>query len=678
MRIHNIYITLSASLLAFTGCSNETDIVNSNAGKHAIELSVGADAPQTRAVVTDGTDKTLIGFDEPTDIWMVMQSDYKALNGDNENPSDIDFKGEQATTNCVTMGTAIVPVAPATENSVSFTAENKRYWDDAHARSSRLSIWAVTVPNVTGNASKWIGKTTKSWTTATEDKTIAWEIPATQTTASVKEKDLCFSNNIVDYSSAAGSDKRLKYGVSPSPAFEAGKLIFYHALSKITIILKEGEGFNTSSTSDFNLNNITLKGFKLSGTFDVAQGEFTSTGSAHDITSMSQVEKTASQMTLEALVMPGTDLNGSLADAVSFSLDRNAFKVSAATLKEKLIAGGASSFTKFEAGNNYVFTFTINKTDIEVTATIADWNTVTGQNYAPKINITEVYGQEKTEANNFGKDFTFYRSLNQADNYSKGSDVTYNEGDKSYSFETPLYWPDHETHYFFRGVWPKVAAGTPEAKVSARAIQVTNVPYSADTYPSSLMLGYPRKADGSSDETCKVHTTKQGICATEGEIRMNFQYVMSQVEVNLKTVEGASKVVFDANTKVEIIGGYTDGAILLSNGSASFDGKTPANYTMTREGSNIKYHDAIIPQSLGTGATGLKFRITVTDTDGKQDKYETVLGIADIDMGGGSKISSWKPGKRYVYTLTITKTGIKVVATIKDWEEATGSTDIWF
>lgn len=675
MRIHNIYITLSASLLAFTGCSNETDIVNSNAGKHAIELSVGADAPQTRAVITDGTDKTLNAFNSATDIWMVMQSDYVALSGDNENPSDIDFKGSQTTTNCITMGTTGDKTSAGNENVVNFTTENTRYWDDAHARSSRLSIWAVTVPNVTGNASKWIGKTTKSWTTATEVKTIAWEIPAAQTTASVKEKDLCFSNNIVDYSSAAGSDKRLKYGVSPSPAFEAGKLIFYHALSKITIILKEGKGFNTSSTSDFNLNNITLNGFKLSGTFDVAQGEFSSTGEVTPITSMSQVEKTASQMTLEALVMPGTDLNSSLADAVSFSLDRNAFKVSAATLKDKLPAG----FNKFEAGNNYVFTFTINKTDIEVTATIADWNTVTGQNYAPKINITEVYGQEKTEANNFGKDFTFYRSLNQSSDYVKGSDVTYNEEDKTYSFITPLYWPDHETHYFFRGVWPKVAAGTPEAKVSASAIQVTNVPYSAETYPSILMLGYPRKADGSSDETCKVHTTTQGICATEGEIRMNFQYVMSQVEVNLATVEGASKVIFDEHTQVEIIGGYTAGAILFSNGSASFDGKTPANYTMNREGtSNIKYHDAIIPQSLGEGLTGLKFRITVTDIDGKQDKYETVLGIADIDMGGGSKISSWEPGKRYVYTLTITKTGIKVVATIKDWEEATGSTDIWF
>lgn len=671
MRIHYKYITLSASLLALTGCSNETDIVDSNAGKHAIELSVGADAPQTRAVITDGTGKTLNAFDKPTDIWMVMQSDYVALSGNNANPSDIDFKGSQTITNCITMGTTGDKTSAGNENVVNFTGDNIRYWDDAHARSSRLSIWAIAVPNVTGDASKWGSKTAGTWTTTLDnDKTIAWSVPAAQTEESVKNRDLCFSNNIVKVSET--EDKRLKYGSDFK--FEAGKLIFYHALTKITIKFVEGEGFNTSSTSDFNLDNITLNGFKLSGTFDVAKGEFSSIGEVTPITSMSQVEKTASDMTLEALVMPGTDLNATLADAVSFSLDGSGFEVSNATLKEKLPDG----FEKFEAGNNYVFTFTINKTDIEVTATIAEWNTVTGKNYAPMINITKVYGQEKTEENNFGKDFTFYRSLNQSSDYAKGSDVTYNEGDKTYSFVTPLYWPDHSTHYFFRGVWPKVGDDTPEAKVSASAIQVTNNAYSANTYPSSLMLGYPRKDDGSYDETCKVHTTTQGICATEGEIRMNFQYVMSQVEVNLATVEGASKVIFDEHTQVEIIGGYTAGDILLSNGSASFDGKTPADYTMNREGtSNIKYHDAIIPQSLGTGDTGLKFRITVTDTDGKQDKYETVLGIADIDMGGGSKISSWEPGKRYVYTLTITKTGIKVVATIKDWETATGSTNIW-
>lgn len=668
MRIHyNKYITLFASLLTLAGCSDEADNAVSIADKHPIALTVGADAPVSRAVVTDGTGKTLNAFNDATDIWMVMQSDYEALAD-----ADLNFKGSQTTTNCVTMGTTGAKTASNNENVVNFTAANTRYWDDAHARSSALSIWAVAVPNVTGTASKWGSKEAGAWNTTAETKTLDWSISAAQSSESVKNQDLCFSNNITKTSETR--DERMKYGTTTQYKFDQGKLIFYHALTKITVVLKEGEGFNTTATSDFTLDNITLNGFKVNGTFDVAQGEFTSTGDVTAITSMSQVKKTAAYMTLEALVVPGTDLNGTLANAIAFSVDKSAFEVSAATLKEKLPA----DFDKFEAGKNYVFTFTVNKTDIELTATIAGWDTVTGQNYAPKINIIEVYGQEKTETNNFGKGFTFYRSLTQADGYAKGSDVNYNSGDQSYSFVDQLYWPDHETHYFFRGIWPKVANdGTPEAKVSASAVAVENVSYSGGSYPSDLMLGYPRKSDGSSDETCKVHTTTQGICATEGEIRMNFQYVMSQVEVNLTTSEGAdakNKVVFDSNTKVEIIGGYKEGAIMLENGVASFAGKSKADYTMNRAGSDILYHDAIIPQTLGD----MKFRITVTDPDDNHsDSYETVLGIADIVMSDGSKISSWEPGKKYIYTLYITKTGIKVTATIKDWITATGGTSIW-
>ena len=71
----------------------------------------------------------------------------------------------------------------------------------------------------------------------------------------------------------------------------------------------------------------------------------------------------------------------------------------------------------------------------------------------------------------------------------------------------------------------------------------------------------------------------------------------------------------------------------------------------------------------------LKFRITVGD-----DAYETVLGIKDIPVtigGVQQKINAWEPGKKYVYTLTITKTGVTVTATIADWDTVTADTPIW-
>lgn len=664
---------MSASLLSLAGCSNETDIAMSDADKHPIMLSAGSEMSGTRAVITDGTDKTLNAFAEATDIWMVMQSEYKALSGDNSHPGELDYKGNKATTNCVTMGTTGNETATGSkENVVNFTTANKRYWDDAHARSSALSIWALAVPGVTGTKLA----TTGTWSATTGwcrpispvnpiDWTIDWTIPTEQTPATVKANDLCFSNNV--------GANAMKFNPTTS-AFESGKLIFYHALSKITIILKEGEGFDKSSSSDFTLDNITLKGFKVNGTFDVVEGEFSSTGAVTPITQMAQKQKTAADQTLEALVMPGTDLEGTLNDAISFSLDGNAFKVSAATLKQKLIDGGATSFTNFEAGKNYVFTFTINKTDIDVTATIAGWQDITAADEAPMINVQTCYGEEGT---NFGKGFSFLRSTSLASGYANEATVSY--AASKYTMSPLLYWPNHNIHYFFRGISPLISAdGTPTDKVTGTNIAVQNVAYSAGTYPSDLMLGYPR----TTTETCPHSNVvaTNGICATEGTIRMNFQYVMSRVQVILTTNEtdgATNKVKFDEHTVMEIVGGYKEGVILLQDGSSSFDGKTSADYTMHRKAaSDVNYEDAVIPQSLD----GLNFRITVTDTDGNQDKYETVLGIKEIEVTEGGttkKINEWLPGKHYTYTLYITKTGVKVTATIKDWITASGGTSIW-
>ena len=40
-------------------------------------------------------------------------------------------------------------------------------------------------------------------------------------------------------------------------------------------------------------------------------------------------------------------------------------------------------------------------------------------------------------------------------------------------------------------------------------------------------------------------------------------------------------------------------------------------------------------------------------------------------------ITAWEPGKRYIYNLHITKTGISVTATVTDWKTVDASEDIW-
>lgn len=692
MRIHYIYkIQLLALLSAFTACSSEDD-VRIEGAKTPIALSVGVEGPMSRAsVITDEvSDKTFSAFGSTTDIWMVMQSDYKALSGNNSALDEKDYKGNQNTKYCVTYGTT--GTADGTVNPVNISGNQIRYWDDAHARSSALSIWALAVPGKTGaiqSSGTW--STSTVWGSSNPKKTIDWTIATAQNATTIVDNDLCFSNNTADYTSASNTDRRMKYSEG---TFDKGKLVFYHALSKITIKMVEGDGFKTSSTEDFNLNKITLNGFKVKGTFDVVDGAFSSTDAVTPITSMYKKEQTAADMTLEALVMPGTNLStAALTDAVDFSIDGNAFKVSSATLVEKLKGGDASAEWNgiIEAGKNYIFTFRVSKTAVEVTATIKDWEVLSAKQDEPKINVSTAYGQDVSDPDKrtaFTKNFTFLRSTSINNSYTDQSEAIYDKG--AYFLTPDRYWPDHSTHYFFRGVWPVMEASedgtkTPTTKFyGSNSIVVENAPYAKDTYPSDLMIGYPR----TTTETCPHGNTvaTSGICATEGDIRMNFQYVMSQVEVKLETSDPSSSdhVTFDANTKVEIVDAYNEGYILLSNGSSSFEDKFKADpYTMHRvNGANDHFHDAVIPQTLLGDSQFIKFRITVTDpASSTQDSYETVFGVKDIEVEEGSnaaaKITAWEPGKRYVYTLYITKTGIKVTATIKDWIEAKGSTTIW-
>ena len=665
MRKKYLNIIMCTSLLTLAGCSKEADIAVPDSAKHPIELAVGVESPMTRAVVTDGDGKTLTAFNAATDIWMVMKSEYKALSD-----NDLNFKGDRPTQYCVTCGTTGDKINDDKENKVSISGDYIRYWDDAHARSSALSVWALAVPEVTGT-NVW-GKTAKNFNADSEDLTVSWEIPAAQDASSVKNKDLCFSNNIV------GETNTMRYSNQQSLKFDQGKLIFYHALSKITIKMVPGEGFKKDG-SDFKFDGtsasgsapVTMKGFNLNGTFNVADGEFASTSSNGDITSVG-IKSTSNTdgYVLEALVMPGTSLGNSTNTTFAFSLDGNAFEVSsetvAASLRTALSLAETANVT-LEAGINYILTFTINKTSIKLVATIGAWKDVEGTSYSPLINISDTYGHTGTE---FAKGFSFYMKEASVTNFAKGTDVEYNADAvapaRKYSLTTPLYWPNHNTHYNFRGVYPTVGdCGTPAGNVAATAVNVANAAYSSGTFPSDLMIGYPRiEGDAAADETCKPHS-KAGICATEGDIRMNFLYAMSQVEVKLISDPSAvgkaesSKVTLNDKATIEILGGYTEGNIALMTGLAT--GTTKTDWTMAG-GTALDRHDAIIPQSLN----GLQFRVKV---DGGNDTYDYYYAtICEIKVEG-QDITSWEPGKHYIYTLNITKTGIKITATLKDWIE---------
>ena len=408
-----------------------------------------------------------------------------------------------------------------------------------------------------------------------------------------------------------------------------------------------------------------------------------------------------------ALVFPGNSFADDV-NVVRIDADGNIYYITAKKMNAamKLAQGGSTTYLQ---GKHYIFNVIVKKTGVDVTATIKKWEEVEADNETPIINFSECYGHTGTPLTT---PFSLYRSTTIDGTYTGASDqavVSYDNVNKKYTMSPQLYWPDHQTHYFFRGIWPKVGDedghGPAADKIKDNCIEVENAPYSANKYPSDLMIGRPRvAAGGAPDETCKNPAHKRedgtypaGICATDskdsntGLIRMNFQYAMSQVIVKLTTSDGqANELTINKHTKVEIVGGYSEGKIHLGTGASDFTGITVTPYRMTNdngidnrveENDYANYRNTIIPQALTNASGDLKFRITISANGSATDAYETVLGIKEIMVKEGDApkkyITAWEPGKRYIYNLHITKTGISVTATVTDWKTVDASEDIW-
>ena len=239
-------------------------------------------------------------------------------------------------------------------------------------------------------------------------------------------------------------------------------------------------------------------------------------------------------------------------------------------------------------------------------------------------------------------------------------------------------------------MYPRTATtGTSQPLVQkdgdVQCIRVWNGAYSSDAsaFPSNLLIGAPEidpNTECGSPYHAEVDMAEHGICAREAAVNLNFRYMMAQVVVNLKTTDVDNAVNLGANTLVEIEGGYTKGYVGLHSRSIERrDGL--ALYPLHNAADDKQRHDAIVPQPLD----GLRFKISVMTADGSavDDVYTAEIKNIPVRVQGSgeaySAITEWKAGEKYVYTLLLTKTEIKVTATITDWTTLeSGDTGIWF
>ena len=678
-----------ASLLALMSCSDGNDIHTYTVGAedNAIALSIGVDnSPLTP---TPNLAKTRAG--ESDNYVALTQGTKMRLRVEGKWGSNSLIKFTDCSADAATDGNKYNTIT-------SYTP--MLYWDDfgtadpsnTTGKTEGLAIYGVavdgmtTAPNVNNTNSDNGTIESEQWGNHSSDNSnlLSWTTED-NSTSTVLERDLIVSNNLSN--STANDPGNLTFDEhkaiksnSSEDNLKQSRLIFKHVLSKVTFNLTPGDGFNGNfnatpivtlvSDNDENAYCIT------EGNINIKQGKAIAGTTDKDkkvVTLKKIADGDNGKITESAVIYPGSPIgresdNGIVA---KINADGNIYYVYAKEIRAAIISKLGSENTDYtcKASYNYVFNVKVNKTKITVTATLTDWNVIEAEEVEPKITARATVGDKGT---NMSNQYDFYRKTNYND-YSKVS-------------ENEMFWPDHQTHYHFRGIYPQLTnEGTQPYQIAkvgensdVQAIKVSNSAWNESAFPCNFMIGMPEiKEDAKmcgSDSHDPIDMIENGICAREEDITLNFRYMLSQVLVELTTTEGYDKVTLDANTKVEIIGGYKDGYVGLHSRNVEKYADSKESYTMTSvsDDSNVQKHDAIVPQSLD----GAKFRITVTNTDSSTDIYEVDINTIK-EKNTNTPITVWKAGEKYKYALKITKTDIHVVATITDWTEKDAESDIW-
>ena len=719
--IHYLYI---ASLAFLFACSSEERIQTTDHTNGPIELSAGiVESPSKATTRTEFTDSHQ-ALTKNTQLALQISGIWTG-----HTPSPV-----------VQTTTATVGAETSSGSKINpLTCIPVRYWDEygtadpdnaTTGRTEGLTIYGAAVDNKTTPTLAGVNgllDANADWTA------FQWTLPTDQTSSgnTPADKDLLISNNV-----KGGNTYKFANHTSPE------QLEFTHALSKITVNLTAGAGFASNNFENDPVVTLTSNNASTSNTeWAVIKGKINITNGAVDITSDGQGTRAVINMyrngsstshlaIMEALVMPGSQFTADNAIIARINADGNIYYVTAQKIRAEIT--DSEYFTK--AGKNYIINITVNKTSIDVTATVANWTDVTAAEEAPVINVAGSFGGG---SGSLSKDyFSFYRSTSLNTGYGSANGNYYSEerraklvstnwilgvGADAGWTETPLYWPNHNTHYQFRGVWPCTGTGTGEvayprvetathSATQYQVIKVSNVPYIENSFPSDLQIARPEidptnTTCSNSDHTA-VSLYNVGICATEGNINLNFRYMMSQVEVNLTSVTGDGEVSL-VDAKVELVNVHKTGDVKLGDreviptGTATTPTPVPAtdtfgdyilgNYSYDSGEKKAHYLSAIVPQELTYTAAqavgNVRFKITITNEDTTKDIY--YADIAPIKKTSSSSdyvakyVTSsnkwyWESGVHYVYNLKLSKTEVKVTATLANWTTVNATQDIWF
>lgn len=659
-----IYSLAVATTLLSTVSCDDNEIIDTpipDSQKEMISFSLSDGTSQTRAGFTGGE----------TRIIARMQSDEKDGTGVKYTKCVLKaYKDETGGTNDFS-------------NVEYMTTGETRYWDDAFGRKGQISVYAVAIPNstVTTKLTEDLITGESTWTTeATPNNTIAWSVSTDQSGNPLASEDLVYSKNIQEN----GKDGCYKWdyrnnnypdltgatthengclvftqatGAAESDAghFDKGHLVFNHSLSRLTITLQEGAGFdgNNTNATDFKFNsgNITLLNMNTSGTLDIREGTWASINPTN-ISKMATTSTTGgANGTYAAQMLPGYKFYGTGANAtknvMQYVIDNNTYYVTqkqiydalnvtentsgAENAKVKVENDGTDSYIEMKQGKNYVLTIKVDKTGISsITATLANWVEVTGSTSVNNAHLTftmtasgsacneeiDLYRLGDNNPNYDADNFDFsYQGTNWFGDYKTDANCkttllqTNKLGEGQWS--TSWYFESNKTYYHFRTVNKdtEIKGNTDNTKdyfeISGGVTASTDPHWGAPMQTATDGTAYLKYDETNGYEKFLM----PAIGATESKIAIQEIHMMSNINVILKTKDDGGKVMLkdgDNTTKVTITRLATSGTVEMGRGvvtpvdfyTGQHDMTVPSTYYKTDEIETEPYTFTVVPQSL--------------------------------------------------------------------------------
>lgn len=486
-----------------------------------------------------------------------------------------------------------------------------------------------------------------------------------------------------------------------------GLLIPYtHAMSKVTIKVTAGEGFasnyafqNADGTvkTTIRLNDIRTS---CTATAPTASLDFEHSTKA-DVTM--KPGTTSGTRSFEAIVVPSiltvgntfatiTGMDGNtytipVTDAMVQKASENAGTGWGDRLDDKaedVNNGTAQSQQRADAtvpkgnghqmrsGVHYVLNVTLNKTDINISATILDWDAVEAEGIGEIHFADDVKTTGDIEEALRDNDIYIYKS----ETTTFGTAATrmhWNKTQQKWKYTPIIYWQSGDAEYF-------------RALSNVRA----DAEGTTDKNESLIMANGQDALWGTTEDVANGYAEGDPIKPRTGDVPLKFYHAMSKITFKLVDANAgdASAALDLRNATIQLTNLATDGTLDLTTGlitpraisgkSFSEDpGAIPARMGLyaandpTVHNADETLLDYIItPQNISNEAA-----VVITMADGSIYKAQLNKCTTQVVIDGVSTdkiIDSWKRSNHYTYTISLGKESIIFRAVVEPWNPVKG------